>query len=77
MAIEFNRRDDQNEHDKYLLHRLDLERIEKMTWQFNKQLCFTVALLSVLITASTAPLVVADATPPVFGDEFRVGFDVP
>jgi predicted neuraminidase len=43
-----------------LLRRLDLERIEKMTWQFNKQLCFTVALVSVLISASTAPLVVAE-----------------
>jgi|GEM_PF-185145 len=31
-----------------------------MTWQFNKQLCFTVALVSVLISASKAPLVVAE-----------------
>lgn len=31
-----------------------------MTWQFSKQLFFTVALLLVLISASTAPLVVAE-----------------
>lgn len=31
-----------------------------MTWQFSKQFCFTVALLSALITARSAPLVVAE-----------------
>jgi hypothetical protein len=54
-------------HHKCLLRRLDLERTEMMTWQFSKQLCFTVALVSVLISASPAPLLPSSSRRRCFG----------